>query len=209
MIIDDLSVFVPRVFESQTIELNLNNKKLSVTSVYRPPTPPPNVSITDHITYFSDHLDNLLSTLSQRYHSSYICLDSNINQLITHINHPSNIYFQTISGNGFVQTIHKATRIVNRSHSLIDHILTNDCMEIIKSGTVILDISDHFMTFIQLPNSNAKTKVKQKLNRIFSHENVENFKENLQNQSWETVLNCYDVNESYNLFRDTFKFYLT
>jgi hypothetical protein len=79
-------------------------------------------------------------------------------------------------------------------------------MEVIKSGTVILDISDHFMTFIQLPNNNAKAKSKQKLNRNFRHENVENFKANLQTQSWENVLNCYDVNESYNLSWHTFKF---
>jgi hypothetical protein len=39
--IEDLSVFVPKIFESLTIELIINKKKLSVTSVYRPPTPPP------------------------------------------------------------------------------------------------------------------------------------------------------------------------
>jgi hypothetical protein len=39
--IEDLSVFIPKIFESLTIELIINKKKLSVTSVYRPPMPPP------------------------------------------------------------------------------------------------------------------------------------------------------------------------
>jgi hypothetical protein len=123
--VNDLLVFVPRIFECQTIELTVKNRKLTVTSVYRPPTPPPNMSITDHVKEFADHLDNLLANLSLYYNTSYVRLDSNINHLTTHLNHPSHVYFQTISSNGFLQCIHKATRIVGNSQLLIDHIVTN------------------------------------------------------------------------------------
>jgi hypothetical protein len=113
--VDHLSVFIPRIFESLTIELTINKKKLAVTSVYRSPTPPPQMSITDHIAEFSNHLDHHLSNLNNSYPTSYVCLDSNIYQLITNINHPSHEYFQTIEANGFVQCIQKATRIIGAS----------------------------------------------------------------------------------------------
>jgi hypothetical protein len=164
------------------------------------------MSVNEHINEFADHLDNLLTNLSQRYPTSYICLDSNINHLITHANHPSHEYFQTISSNGFIQCIRKATRIVNNSHSLIDHIVTNTREEVIESGTLIMDISDHFMTFIKLKNSHTKVKSKPKLSKNLSKENINKFKINLQTQTWENVLTCFDVNDSYNAFWDTFKF---
>jgi Reverse transcriptase (RNA-dependent DNA polymerase) len=204
-IVEELSVFIPRIFESITIELTLKNKKVSVTSVYRPPTPPPGTSINEHINGFTEHLDHLMSNLSNHYHHSYICLDSNINQLATHPNHPSFEYFQSITDNGYVQCIHKATRIVNNSFSLIDHIVTNSREEVVDSGTVILDVSDHFMTFIQLPPQPEKCKTSKKTLRTFSQENINVFKGLLQTQNWHNVLQDNNVNSSYDQFWETFK----
>jgi exonuclease III len=93
--IEDLSVFVPKVFESLSIELTIDNKKLAVTMVYRPPSPPYPMSITAHINEFSHHLDILLTNLSDRYHTSYICLDStSINSPPTQITHLTNTFNQ-------------------------------------------------------------------------------------------------------------------
>jgi hypothetical protein len=175
--------------------------------VYRPPSPPHPMNITAHINEFSHHLDILLTNLSDRYHTSYICLDSNINQLTTHPNHPSHEYFQTIASNGFVQCILNATRIVGNSYSLIDHIVTNDRDNNIKCGTVILDVSDHFMTFIQLPKHTVKVKSNANKSRKFATENVNNFKQNLQTQTWDSVLSCNNVNDSYKIFWDTFQLF--
>jgi hypothetical protein len=130
------------------------------------------MNINDHITEFSNHLDTLLSNLNDRYHTSYICLDSNINQLITNINHPSHEYFQAISSNGYLQCILNATRSVGNSHSLIDHIVTNERESNIVSGTVITDVSDHIMTFIQLPNNTAKTKSNHSKAKKFTPDNI-------------------------------------
>jgi hypothetical protein len=132
--------------------------------------------------------------------SVYICLDSNINQLVTNINHPSHEYFQTISSNGYLQCIHNATRIVGNSHSLIDHIVTNERVSNIVSGTIIMDVSDHFMTFIQLPKNTVKTKFNNSKARKFTPDNINKFKQNLQTQTWDSVLSCNNVNDSYDLF---------
>jgi hypothetical protein len=48
--------------------------------------------------------------------------------------------------------------MVGLSHLLIDHILINSPEGISHSGTVVLDISDHFMTFVQLPIQANKAK---------------------------------------------------
>jgi hypothetical protein len=96
---------------------------------------------------------------------------------------------------------------VGASHSLIDHIVTNDRDDGIISGTVILDVSDHFLTFIQLPNNCVKQKSNTTNARKFTPDNINNFKLNLQTQTWDSVLSCNDVNDSYNQFWDIFKFF--
>ena len=150
----NLSTFIPFSFECLTIEIIQKNKRISVTSIYRLPNPPPHTSLSTHHDNFILNLDNLLHQLSPSFHESYILLDSNINILQSIIPPQTELYLNTINSNGFTQTIHKATRSQNSHHSLIDHILTNSPAETLTSGTVILDISDHFLTFIQLPNSN-------------------------------------------------------
>ena len=155
-----LSTFIPFSFECLTIEIVLKNKRTSVSSIYRSPNPPPLTSLSTHHDNFNTNLENLLHQLSPLFHDSYILLDSNINILPSIIPHQTELYLNTVNSNGFTQTIHKATRSQNTHHSLIDHILTNSLAETLTSGTVILDIRDHFLTFIQLPNSNPHIPTK-------------------------------------------------
>jgi hypothetical protein len=110
-----------------------------------------------------------------------------------------------IVNNGFTQCISKATRIVNKSYSLIDHILTNVQQENLTSGTIISDISDHFVTFLFLSSEINKPKNEKRVSRNFSPENLQNFKQNLQQLTWENVLQSNNVNDSYNKFWDDFK----
>ena len=65
-----------------------------------------------------------------------------------------------ITNAGFLLTNFRASRIQNGSSSLIDHILTNSKALTITSGTIIDDISDHFMTFIQPSLHRNKSKPK-------------------------------------------------
>jgi hypothetical protein len=69
--------------------------------------------------------------------------------------------------NGFTQCITKATRINNKSFSLIDHILTNSGQGDVVSGTVNSDISDHFVTFVLLSAEIGKNKDELKEPEIF------------------------------------------
>jgi maleate cis-trans isomerase len=63
------------------------------------------------------------------------------------------------------------------------------------------------MTFIQLPKSTVQTKPKNSKARKFTPDNINKFKQNLQTQTWDSVLSCNNVNDSYDLFWDIFKLF--
>jgi len=110
----------------------------------------------------------------------------------------------SINSNGFTQFILKATRIQNLSHSLIDHVISNSNYPNVTSGTIISDISDHFLTFVEIEKQKTIVKAKTVQSRNFSQSNIKKFKENLQLMSWQSVLNTEDVNEAYDSFWSNF-----
>ena len=164
---DDLTTFIPKIFECLTISITLNSKKITFSSIYRSPS-----SNAQDTQAFLTHLDSLLFFLSSNSHTSFICLDSNINILNT----PCNLqYLSTINDNNFIQCIEKATRIHNHSSSLIDHILTNSASSSYNSDVLVSDISDHFPVFIELPSKSQKSKTQTNPDRNFSKHNMEKF----------------------------------
>ena len=77
--------------------------------------------------------------------------------------------------NGYLQIITKATRIQGNSYSLLDHIVTNNIASTELCGTLIDDISDHFMNYVIIPvNATSRQNVELK-KRNFSNENIESF----------------------------------
>ncbi len=200
-----LSPFIPYSFECLTIEIILKSKRTSISSIYRSPNPPPRTSLSTHHETFINQFDNLLHQLSSQYHESFILLDSNLNLLTPTLSPITNSYINTINSNGFIQTIQKATRTQNSSHSLIDHILINSHSPEIITGTLILDISDHFLTFIQLPSPHPLSYKKTQTNRDFNSQNVNRLRDSLKNLTWNDTLSCNDVDLSYNHFWDSFK----
>ena len=107
--------------------------------------------------------------------------------------------------NGFLQTITKATRIHGDSFSLIDHILTNSLTSIKSCGTLLSDISDHFINFIMLPLVIPKKKPKNIKKRIFSKNNIERFKIALDQLSWQNVTHANEVDMAFDIFWNDFK----
>jgi len=197
--LSQFSIFVEKTFESLTIETLIQGKKTTFTSVYRSPNPPHNTSSKDHQNSFLEQLDLLLHSLSTYKSDSYIFLDSNIN-LLKEPNNLSGEYMESIHVNGFIQCIHKATRIKNQSSSLIDHILTNSSAANIRSGIIISDISDHFISFIQLSSKPVRQIPKFVETRNFSIENMARFKDCLKNLQWRDIHETEDVNDSYDKF---------
>ena len=113
---------------------------------------------------------------------------------------PRTCLVSNITNSGFILTNFRATRIHNATHSLIDHILTNSKDTNIVSGTIVDDLSDHFMTFI-VPNlSKKKSKPKVIKRRHYTKANMDSFKRDLQNTNWQSVTSTTDVNSCYDQF---------
>jgi hypothetical protein len=97
--------------------------------------------------------------------------------------------------NGFTQLICKATRIQGAHFSLIDHIWTNTNLPNYQTGTIVSDLSDHFINFIELPQEKLLKKPKSELKRKFTVENMTNFKEALANLNWVDVCSELDFQD--------------
>jgi hypothetical protein len=181
------------------VELTINRKKILLSSYYRPP------SVNND--NFLNNLNNFLSNLHRRNITTYVFSDTNINLLKLPNNNIAAEYLETVHSNGFLQLISKATRIVENSYSLIDHILCNNFKPELVTGTILLDISDHFMNFISMPmslsNSNPRI-VENKLTRDISFINLTNFKNDLGALNWNEVTTLNEVDVCFNAFWDTF-----
>jgi hypothetical protein len=129
-ILTNLSTFDEKIFETLTIEILIDKKKFFISNIYRPPLT--NSSNADQINNFNQLLDSHLSNLSLLNLKIFIFTDANINLLKINNYDFIEIYLMTVQSNGFLQIIRKATRIVNDSFSLIDHILIKN--QLIKSN---------------------------------------------------------------------------
>ncbi len=205
-LIQDLSPFHEGLFESITIEVSQKNFKLILSNIYRSPTISQGQTNSTQIANFNSNLDNLLQNIYLRNSNSFIFMDANINLLKLSNSKPAFDYLETVHSNGFLQLISKASRISGESFSLIDHLLCKNYDNSYKTATLVVDISDHFMNCLAIPNNIKQTKTSSdfKQSRNMSLTNLQNFKNALHALTWREVLTDHDINSSFNTFWDTF-----
>jgi len=204
-ILNNLSYNYEKVFECLTIEIMLNKRKTVLSNIYRSPNPHNDMSKTEYTELFVSYLDTHLHNLAVISDNVITFLDANINLLNFCNDQSVALYLVTIFSNGFNQHVGKATRIVNDSYSLIDHILSKSSLKSLVSGTIISDISDHLPNFINVPNYKRKACKNEYTNmRNFSYVNMNGFRENLRNCNWNNVIHNNDVNDSYEIFWNDF-----
>jgi hypothetical protein len=154
--------FVSHVFESLTLEISGNSNGIHrhyiVSNIYRSPTAVRGYTPAAQQDEFHSKLEQLLLFLNASNKKSYVFMDSNINLLNISNNDLASSHFDIISNNGFLVANLKATRMYNGSNSLIDHILCNDKSRKLYSGSIVDDLSDHFLTFVQ-PESCPKNAI--------------------------------------------------
>ena len=119
---DDLSVFIPHVFESLFIEYESKGKKKNIVGViYRPNTPP-----RADLDLFVHTLDELLHIINNEGKPCTIMGDTNINLLKFDTHDKTNTFLNNCISHGFLPRITKPTRLAEYSATLIDHIYSND-----------------------------------------------------------------------------------
>jgi len=198
--IGNLSTFAEKTFESLTVELQYPNKKTIISTIYRSPNPPHLCSVLDHTTRFIQLLSSHLHDLYNLNKMTVVFLDSNINLHGIQNDPLATNYLNTIISSGFLQVITKSTRIQGNSHSLIDHILIKENLHERCHGTIVSDLSDHFINFHQINSSTEKSKQTLHTSRKITLDNMNRFKSLLLGTDWSRVSDSGTVDVAFDEF---------
>ena len=195
---EDLSVFIPHIFESLFIEIITSVKSSAnkiVGVIYRPNTHP-----RADIDIFTETLYSIMDLINAEKKQSTIMGDLNIDLLKYNIHEQTKNYVDNVFSRGFVPLISKPTRVTTSSASLIDHMYTNSIPTTTITGIIINDVADHFGIFhIEKKKPTHKRKIIGK-KRIFSEANLEIFKESLNQIDFTPIFLMDCPNEAYNKF---------
>ena len=131
--------------ESCSIEIQLPQTKLVVSSVYRPP----NTSQSK----FNSLFEKLIKSISKASKYSLIGLDQNLDLLKSNSHKPTQCFIETVLSNSHILCITRPTRITKSTATLINNILvSHDIYSSINCGIAISNLSDHFPCIITWPN---------------------------------------------------------
>jgi hypothetical protein len=194
----DLCIFIPNIFESIFIEINLGHKKLIIGTVYRPNSYP-----NADIDIFMQTMNDLQQLLAAENKETYLMGDMNIDLLKCSNHLKTGEYLESVFSHGFLPLITKPTRITDHSATLIDHIYANKLDILSTSGIIINDISDHFGVFAIIKRKiYDKIKQHETLTRSFSPKNIDYFNNLLTSTDFETVFKAKCPDMAYNAFMD-------
>jgi hypothetical protein len=193
---EDLSVFIPHIFESIFIEIVAPSHKNNIIGViYRPNTAP-----RADFDVFSNTLFDIMNIINNEHKNGIIMGDMNIDLLKFNSHNKTSEYLDEVFSHGFLPVIHKPTRICHSSASLIDHIYTNNIASQTLSGIITNDVADHFGIFHSVKIINNLSRKNNTMTRNMSSTNIDTFKTHLTHTNFDTVLKKDCPNEAYDEF---------
>ena len=102
---------------------------------------------SSNINAFIDHIQEALTYITNENKAAVIIGDFNVN-LLNFENHTlTSDFIDTILFNHFQPLIFQPTRVTESTAMLIDNIFSNDFSCNVTSGSVLIQISDHFLQF--------------------------------------------------------------
>ena len=164
---------------------NQSTKNEIVGIIYRPNTePPPHADID----IFESTLCEIMHIINKEDKQCIIMGDINIDLLKFETHPKTETYLDSIFCNGYLPVIVKPTRITASSATLIDHIYTNNITSRSHSGIIITDVQTilHFVHIISIKAAQHKTSFSK--NRLFSANNINLFKTNLDHSHFRDIL---------------------
>ena len=152
--------------EAELVSTNIENKKHNffVFSIYRPPNSSKQL--------FKDYISNL----SQNFNNKPLLLLGDLNiDILDEINNLD--FCNVMYSQNFFPLINIPTRITNTTAKCLDHIWYNS-FNSVRSGSFILDISDHYPVFTTLNVDYNNEPIKQ-IFRNHSQANIDNLIERI------------------------------
>ena len=192
----DLNIYKAKELESYFVEVvNQNSSNYIVGVVYRHPSMDPNL-------FNSEYLKPLNEKLGKDNKKKYIAGDFNLDLMKTANHSPTYDFLETLMTNLILPSITIPTRLNPRNNSLIDNIMTNDIHPDLKSGNLIIGISDHLPSFMIVPKSTQnylpkKHNIYKRDTRNFDREN---FILEFLDIEWNKELETEDVNIATEIF---------
>ena len=170
---EDISVFIPHVFESAFIEIQSPKKnRNTVLGVINRP----NSESRADIDIFSCTMIDIMDTLNSENKNCVIMGDMT-NDLLKFGSHTKTAdYLDNLFSHGFLPLTTKPARLSNLSATLIDDIYTNDIYNKGHSGIITTDVADHFGIFYLSHGNIKQVKNQNKKIRIISEANMNKFK---------------------------------
>lgn len=186
-----VNLSVDKIFECSAIDLKINDVEYCIICLYRAPN--------SDVNAFLSKLEECLNLLTNKCNLSHIilCGDFNINFLCKDKNTTDLI---DLVSSYYISTVFdEPTRIQNNTKSAIDYIMTNFPNKILSKFILDTGISDHcgqkIVIDVQIPQKEQPYKF-----RSFSNNNISNFTEALNAESWQNVYDEVNVDAKYLAF---------
>ena len=189
-LLDHLSIFEEKVFESLFIKVKVSKKKFKIIgNIYRPPN--------SDLRIFNEHLDTILNQIHSDKNlrkADEIQLVGDININLLNYTHPATSqYLDTLSSHGIRPLITLPSRITQTSATALDHINSNSMDEIKECGLIYSSLSDNLPVFcISKYNDKLKNETETHYVRHLSEQNKSSYKDKLRNYDWTSIM--YEMN---------------
>ena len=155
---------------------------------------------------FQSYFDETIEKLASSGKHIVIMGDFNIDLLKCASSSYSHDFLTSLQSCSLVPTIDKPTRVRSTSATLIDNIFINNPDQVVVSGNIISDISDHFSQFCILKSMRDKIQIKKTKVRDFSRFSRDSFEADLSNVNWNALLNkrTCDADDLFSSFYNKF-----
>ena len=119
-----------------------------------------------------------------------LCLLGDFNLFLQRMQtcHYSHEFLLALQSCYLILTIDKPTRVHRNSASLIDNIFVNNPDQVVVSGNLITDVSEHFLQFCFLASTIDRIKQRQIKKRDFSHFCSDTFNDELATIDWNLMI---------------------
>ena len=113
----------------------------------------------------------------------------------------TNEFLSTLMSCHLIPTVDKPTRVYKKSATLIDNIFVSNPEDVLLSGNIVSDITDHFSQVCLLSSSKEFHGVKSKKARDFSSFSVDQFKTAISTINWINIIGKFgtDVNRAFSI----------
>ena len=186
----DLDVF-NQCIETVFIEIYSKTKNIILAIVYRPPG--------QNVSDFFTALEDPLSAIIRENKQCFLIGDFNIDLLMTN-SQQVQYFIDLLVTYSCTPLILNPTRITQSSATLIDNIFTNNLDNILKTGILVNDVSDHLSVFTIVNYDNVLYSKPKCYRRVINDDNVTNFLNLLQSFNWNDVYENTNVDDRFDVF---------